>query len=461
MLFDNTYMGSIWEEWKKKTYRYGESLQQKYGGSGLLDFTSSVARDKIPGMQNVHQSFQQSGEQGETPLGATSDFIRKAPGMNRVHGVAENIGKKGIVPSLQQAGGNVVQGIKNYGENLYEKYGDKFPQGYKGGPITTPQKFLKNVGKNVYENIPSGDFDKKWAKKQIGDKTPITTGEGRKSDGMDLSKYHGGDHKGQIHWWQTLAQKIGIDPAKAAASWKEKGGFEGLMANPAFTMGLAFMQAGAEGKSLGQGALDNVMKAGGISQHYKKIIEDRKQEPIQATAADIGEMKSMLDRFKIAEPNIWEKGFSWLKGENATADYDRAVEAIAIEYQKRVASAQKNNKSGKPLVIDSTFKERILRDMLNSKDFKEKKGWFGPFTKGTLEKKSVFRAEGGPIQAGKPYVVGEKGPEVIIPHSSGNVLSNDDSQIYAMLLAANPQLQKVSKTRAERILRSRFPEYFE
>jgi len=30
-----------------------------------------------------------------------------------------------------------------------------------------------------------------------------------------------------------------------------------------------------------------------------------------------------------------------------------------------------------------------------------------------------------------------------------------------MLLASNPQLQKVSRTRAEKILRSRFPEYFE
>ena len=70
------------------------------------------------------------------------------------------------------------------------------------------------------------------------------------------------------------------------------------------------------------------------------------------------------------------------------------------------------------------------------------------------------KAQGGPVQAGKPYVVGEQGPEIIIPHSSGNVLSNDDSQIYAMLLAANPQLQKVSKSRAESILKSRFPEYF-
>ena len=71
------------------------------------------------------------------------------------------------------------------------------------------------------------------------------------------------------------------------------------------------------------------------------------------------------------------------------------------------------------------------------------------------------RARGGPVEQGKPYVVGEEGPEIIIPTSDGNVLSNDDSQIFNMLLASNPQLQKVSRQRAERVLRSRFPEYFE
>ena len=260
---------------------------------------------------------------------------------------------------------------------------------------------------------------------------------------------------------QKLSNMAGVDFDKAAANWKDKGGFEGLMANPAFSLGLALMQSSANGKTINQGILDNFVKSAKISSEFKDRIEARKQEPIQATEADIGEMKTMLERFKIAEPNIFEKGFSFLKGENATADYDRAVESIAIEYQKRIALAQKNNKSGKPLVIDSTFKERILKEMLNSKDFKEKKGWFGPFTKGTLEKKSVFRAQGGPVESGKPYVVGEKGPEIIIPTSDGNVLSNDDSQIFNMLLASNPQLQKVSRQRAEKVLRSRFPEYFE
>jgi hypothetical protein len=258
-----------------------------------------------------------------------------------------------------------------------------------------------------------------------------------------------------------LSNMAGVDMDKAAANWKDKGGFEGLMSNPAFSLGLALMQSSANGKTINQGILDNFVKSAKISAEFKDRIEARKQEPIQATQADIGEMKDMLGRFKISDPNIWEKGFSFLKGEDATADYDRAVESIAIEYQKRIAAAQKNNKSGKPLVIDSTFKEKILKDMLDSKQFKEKKGWFGPFTKGTLEQKSVFRAQGGPVDAGKPYVVGEKGPEIIIPRSDGNVLSNDDSQIYAMLLASNPQLQKVSRQRAEKILRNRFPEYFE
>jgi len=72
----------------------------------------------------------------------------------------------------------------------------------------------------------------------------------------------------------------------------------------------------------------------------------------------------------------------------------------------------------------------------------------------------LFRAEGGPIPAGQPTVVGEKGPEVIVPKTDVNIVSNDDAQVMSMLLASNPQLQNVSKTRAESILRSRFPDYF-
>lgn len=35
-----------------------------------------------------------------------------------------------------------------------------------------------------------------------------------------------------------------------------------------------------------------------------------------------------------------------------------------------------------------------------------------------------FRAEGGPVSAGVPYVVGERGPEIVVPKSNGTVIPN-------------------------------------
>jgi hypothetical protein len=35
------------------------------------------------------------------------------------------------------------------------------------------------------------------------------------------------------------------------------------------------------------------------------------------------------------------------------------------------------------------------------------------------------RAGGGPIQANRPYIVGELGPEIVVPNSSGTVIPNN------------------------------------
>ena len=34
------------------------------------------------------------------------------------------------------------------------------------------------------------------------------------------------------------------------------------------------------------------------------------------------------------------------------------------------------------------------------------------------------RADGGPVQAGRPYLVGERGPEIVVPRQAGTVLPN-------------------------------------
>ena len=145
--------------------------------------------------------------------------------------------------------------------------------------------------------------------------------------------------------------------------------------------------------------------------------------------------------------------------------FDLAAEEVAVELQKEIKKLKKNKKPGDPEVVyDTNMKLKILKRMFDEGRFKKKGGtWFTDATLETTTNIPKFdnRAQGGPVQAGKPYIVGEKGPEVIIPKSDGNVLANDDSQIFAMLLASNPQLQNVSRQRAEKILRSRFPEYFE
>ena len=318
-----------------------------------------------------------------------------------------------------------------------------------GSPINAPG----NVGHPMMnKNFPVTPQDAR----KTPDKTPFDP-----SQGGDIGN-HGGDQQDQLNWWQKLAKKAGIkDFDKAAANWKEKGGFDGLMSNPAFSLGLALMQSSANGKTINQGVLDNFVKAGNISKEYKDRIEAKKMEPIQATSEDIAQVKDMLKTINIEEGNWLE---NLISGPGAGAKYEAAVEEIAVEFQKEIREKQNALKEqGKSQVIKSTDQFKILERLVNSNKIKKKESFLSKIgiTSKTLQMDIPGMAQGGPVQQGKPYVVGEKGPEIIIPRSDGDVLTNDDSQIYAMLLASNPQLQKVSRARAQKIMRNRFPEYFE
>ena len=267
----------------------------------------------------------------------------------------------------------------------------------------------------------------------------------------------GGNVPQDLNWWQNLSGMFNskFDLEKAKASWTEKGGFEGLMANPAFTMGLAFMQSAAEGKSLGAGALDNVIKAGGISHTYKKILEDRAGEVTEVTTGQMDSIKSVLGSVGISGPLLRK-----LKPGNQAESYEQAVEDIAFKVQAKVTAMKKAaKKSGKDIEVGTRLYKKIIKEMMESGEIQSKGGVkIGGYQ--IIDKTLESKAEGGPVEAGQPYLVGEKGPEVVVPNTDATVVSNDDSQIMSMLLSSNPQLQNVSRTRAESILRSRFPDYF-
>ena len=404
----------IWGDyWKRKEPQNEDGT---YGSSTDFSNRTSLRRG-----QTVRSNLSTAG--GVEPTG------NLVPRVHRKRGESPSLNNTSSVPSQNRMTGKGPQ----VNENISRA------ERARNLALTNPD--VKNVSKSGQVTY-----------KQDASKTPMLN---ERSDALDL-KHHGGDQQDQLKWWQQLAGKMGVDFDKAAASWKDKGGFEGLMANPAFTMGLAFMQAGAEGKSLGQGALDNVMKAGGISQHYKKIIEGRSGDVVEATEGQMDKIKDILSTKGISAPILRKM----LPG-NQAESYEQAVEDIVMKVQKKVKAKKKAAKaSGKDIEVGSRLYKKIIDEMIASGEI-DKKGGLNIGGYQVIDATLESKAEGGPIQAGKPYLVGEEGPEVVIPHSDGNVLSNDDSQIYAMLLASNPQLQKVSRARAEKILRSRFPEYFE
>ena len=295
--------------------------------------------------------------------------------------------------------------------------------------------------KLIAENIKTDPFGKAKRGKQPG----FT-----EQDGFSLAKFAG----------------VNVDDVKK--NWKDKGGFEGLMSNPAFTLGLALMQSSAEGKSIGQGAMDNFIKAAGISDHYKDRIQARKDR-LEAkgevigppSAAEMGVVERVLEskNFK-TQFGIKALASKYLFGKDPEKQYHSTVSAIAAKVNaKSAADAAK----GKKVQITEDYVTSIINEMIDKGELEKGKGVTEGFLSGAIfEMRPELKKmeEGGPVEAGQPYLVGEKGPEVVVPNANATVVSNDDSQIMSMLLASNPQLQNVSRNRAESILRSRFPDYF-
>jgi len=187
------------------------------------------------------------------------------------------------------------------------------------------------------------------------------------------------------------------------------------------------------------------------------------------TIVEYSDMKEELKNYDIFEPNAFEqffgKAFSLGKKDPQKA-YDKAAELFALEYKKEIrAASAAAKKAGKDFVVDSATRKRIIEKVIREKKAKVKKNLI-PFLKSTVEAPQESYtlpglAHGGTAHAGKAHLVGEKGPEVFIPKETGEVVANDDTQVFSMLLAANPQLQKVSKERAMKILKAKFPEYFD
>ena len=375
-----------------------------------------------------------------------------------------------------------LQGIDNRAENDFSEMDSDFNtslgDGIKaslrerkgGSPLTQPGGNIfptrcvpQNQGQltlgNTTLNLPKSVLTKDAAANQakaIADSKKIPKQDVSKIETTDIMKTGtGSKYATDGNFLNKIADLAGIDLEQAKKQWSDKGGFNGLMANPAFTLGLAFMQAGARGEKLGQNLLDNVLKSSAISEQYKKKLAD-KTEIMEVTAGDMNQIKNVLSSFNISAPF-----FRKLLPGNQAEMYEQAVEDVAFAVQKKVrAKVKKAKEGGKDIKVGTRLYKETIQEMIDAGEI-DQKGGLKLFGYSIFDSTLEAREHGGPVHTGKAYVVGEAGPEIMIPKSSGNVVANDDSQVFAMLLASNPQLQKVSKERAMKILKAKFPEYFD
>jgi len=291
------------------------------------------------------------------------------------------------------------------------------------------------------------------------------------------------DVEGEIEFGNTGSQKptLGKNPGEntflgavgeyfktAKTNWKDNGGFEALMSKPEFGIGLSLLQQASEGKSIGEAGLKAALDGGLISRQYAKQIAARAKVLAPITDDQRAEAEASLARMNVREPDFLNKLMNFKT--NQPALWREALTKIA---EKAQTDAEKKSleKGGQKVRPDY---DKATLDLSDSGEINLTGPQFFGIRAGTataepskLNKKLLNipdkdkRQLGGPVTKDRSYLVGEVGPEVFIPKVSGKIVSNDDSKIINLLLEANPNLKGVSPARAEKILRNRFPDYFE
>ena len=367
----------------------------------------------------------------------------------------------GIFDDLREKGNGILSDLNDY---LFTGKGSTLPQDSFTDPDTSGLDYQRGLPVDPTDKTAGqygGAFDKRLDQYPVGQSTPGMTINNKPYVNPN-AKVPNPQSKGE----NTFLGAVGEYFNNAQKTWKDKGGFDALMSNPQFGIGLSLLQQASEGKTIGASALKAMVDGGVISNAYAKKIAARGSVTGPATAAQIEAVKAKLAASGLAgRPSYGQQLLDIFKGESTTAKQDMAYAEIYKDAEKKAKAAAK---TGKEVNIDD-YLEEAARDYIASN-----KGVVGGSGFGILGEKSITkkvdttkqkivgaRQLGGPVTQGKAYLVGEVGPEVFIPKETGKIVSSDDSKIINLLLESNPQLKNVSPARAEKILRNRFPDYFE
>ena len=132
---------------------------------------------------------------------------------------------------------------------------------------------------------------------------------------------------------------------------------------------------------------------------------DVPEENMQIQIRTKEQLLELLPRIQARE----EKINALMKEQNKL--FDDAGQILATGFEDAILSGQKLSEVLR--AIGQDLVRLVFSNMITQ-----------PLAKGIGTFLSGMRAEGGPVNAGSPYVVGERGPELFVPSSSGSIVPN-------------------------------------
>ncbi len=142
-----------------------------------------------------------------------------------------------------------------------------------------------------------------------------------------------------------------------------------------------------------------------------KIMEIKKEGEIQDEAAIRAKLEKL---YKLEEERDLTKEIE--------ESYERMTETIVNDLGEGIKGLIKGTSTLND-VLNSVL-DKMIDAALNMALYGN---MAGSFTKGAGFLGAIFgRASGGPVKGGSPYVVGEKGPELFVPNSHGNIVPNNE-----------------------------------
>ena len=182
----------------------------------------------------------------------------------------------------------------------------------------------------------------------------------------------------------------------------------------------------------------------------KKALEDKNEELkkiIERSKIETEEGKKQFDleqrRLELIEKFGEEKAEAILQQEEDNRELEKGVEIIKKQEEAAKALDRKFEQIGKSIedgivqnladavegtqtlaeaavnVLNQLKRKLIEVAIQNAISGLNIGGQVGDFFE------DVFKAEGGPVNRGRPYIVGERGPEMFVPNTSGSIVPNN------------------------------------